>query len=104
MTPEISSYERLLEVEARQRQDPFWGRVHRQLDEIEAAAPTTSAEVTMPVTRASSAVKAWPCMKAFTKAKPVMNSATAQGRVSSIASSIALACRRTASSSSDFAI
>ena len=45
MTPEISSYERLLEVEARQRQDPFWGRVHRQLDEIEAAAPTTSAEV-----------------------------------------------------------
>lgn len=32
MTPEISTYERLLEMEARQRQDPFWGRIHRQLD------------------------------------------------------------------------
>ena len=45
MTPEISPYERLLEAEARERRHPFWGRIHRQLDEIEATAPTTSAEV-----------------------------------------------------------
>ena len=45
MTTQISTYSRLLEMEARERRHPFWGRIHQQLDEIEAASPTTSADV-----------------------------------------------------------
>lgn len=45
MTSKISTYQRLLEAEARQRRHPYWGPLHRQLDQIEASKPQHAHEV-----------------------------------------------------------